>query len=827
MADCNSPNRPSSPLLPAFGIRHLNGPEAPPGTIQITGGQYRTTIRSQPDATLRYIDDDDGELITVGSSLELQERLDDPLNRPSRYRRRTLSENQMMHIFDIQKSAGCLAVWRDHEAYSSKSLREDSPPKDDVTDPEAPVSPISLEPSFPTTPIQLKPETIIFHDTQQDPFPTGAKNASHASFPHEQVATQLDQALEDICGGIQAQLGPLADFLETAADGLRKAAEKTAESDTTAIENVLTGFWGIWSELGQMGREFLESIDEQIQNEDEPKATAAIVPERPNGTHMPPLNEPSASPKLETNSKRVSFIEAPLIPAGRLSTAPPLVPNRFTGSVFGPAPSFNAGAQMPMLPPSMPIRKAHTSQGNFPKNSILDWETPDPDFSTRYPPLLSLRKAKSVSEIHAKGQVQSASSDSLAAGSALSRFPTINQFEQQSRSKVKIQNTSMKQDDVPGSSSLSSKPKSTTYKKPTVEDASTDTPSVKRQNPSRPSWSPTSLPGSWPEPKTDDLHASHHKTSYARTSLPIDPPQVSTSKDSTFMQTLPGRLSSPVSETYSRAPIFPRRHQTVSSANPAARLNGPFDPLANFPALQPRPQRSHPDLKLPRNTVNGRPIFEPSNVHIPGSFPQRSHTVHHTERYKPHPAPFNHYGPTVYGQNFRTPANNPAPSFSPLPRLETARSDDHMRPPPPTTSGMVHQQIFNLPSQRPMQSVMQPRPLVVHPLVRPERSEPNLASFTSRPPPSNVTIPTTRFHYPTAPPPEQAPTASTAVKECIQTLRSMGYGTNAHELARLNIYAGVAAGNIEEAIEMIEEDREAAKELDDSKNLEQIRDMDR
>jgi hypothetical protein len=53
----------------------------------------------------------------------------------------------------------------------------------------------------------------------------------------------------------------------------------------------------------------------------------------------------------------------------------------------------------------------------------------------------------------------------------------------------------------------------------------------------------------------------------------------------------------------------------------------------------------------------------------------------------------------------------------------------------------------------------------------------------------------------------------------------MGYGADANELARLNVYAGAAAGNIEDAIEMIEEDREAAKELDDSKNLEQIRDM--
>jgi len=42
----------------------------------------------------------------------------------------------------------------------------------------------------------------------------------------------------------------------------------------------------------------------------------------------------------------------------------------------------------------------------------------------------------------------------------------------------------------------------------------------------------------------------------------------------------------------------------------------------------------------------------------------------------------------------------------------------------------------------------------------------------------------------------------------------MGFGSDPNELARLNVYAGAAAGDVEAAIEMIEEDREAARELD-------------
>lgn len=842
MADCNSPKRPSSPLLPAFGIRDLNGPEAPPGLIQITGGQYQTTIRSQPDATLRYFDDDDGEVITVGSSLELRERLDDPVRRPSRGLRPALSGNQMMHIFDIQKSAGSLAIWKDHEAYSSKSLREDSPAKHDTIDPPVslPVSPISLDFSSPSTPISSKPQTTKFHDSHQYPSLDARATAGNASLPNEQMTVQLDKALDEICVGIQAQLGPLADFLETAADGLRKAAEKTAESDTTAIENVLTGFWGIWSELGQMGREFLESIDEQIPKEDGVKDNTPNLAE-PAPTQLSTQQQSNASPRTETAPKRVSFIESPAIPIERPSFMPPSATYCDSKSTVDPTVSFNKKAQKPMLLlPKPPVHKAPIRQNlsaNSTKPSILDWETSDPEFSTRYPPLLSLRKAKSISGIHGRGQFPSSSGDSLAAGSALTRFPSINQFEQQSRSQVKLQDTPVKQENTPVSDSTVSASKSTTYKKPTVEDtitttpldASPDTTFAKQQNLSRPSWSPTSLPGSWPEPKGSENQPSQWHSSINHTSLPIRSPHRSEIDDDLSVHPLPGRLSSPVNETYSRAPIFPRRHQTVSSANPAARLNGPFDPLANFPALQPRPQRSQPDLKLPSNITNSRPAFEPGNIHIPGAFPQRSRTVHHTERYKPHPGfnySNNYSSPLVYGPNFRSHASNVAPSLSPLPRLDSARSDLHKQPPPSTTSSSVSNQIFNLPSQRLMQSDSKPQQLMVHQVIRPERSEPNLSDFVARPPPTNITIPTTRSPHSSAPPAQQTPSATTAVKECIQTLRSMGYGTDAHELARLNVYAGAAAGNIEDAIEMIEEDREAAKELDDSKNLEQIRDMD-
>ena len=109
--------RSPSPPLPTFGIRGLAGPAKPPGLVSITKSQYDSTIRSTPDAKLLYLDDDDGELITVGSSFELSQRLDEPVVR------HIPVDGKYVHIFDITHYSDSVAEWRDHEAYSSKTLR--------------------------------------------------------------------------------------------------------------------------------------------------------------------------------------------------------------------------------------------------------------------------------------------------------------------------------------------------------------------------------------------------------------------------------------------------------------------------------------------------------------------------------------------------------------------------------------------------------------------------------------------------------------------------------------------------------------------------------
>src|SRR5689334_1545579 len=144
-------------MLKPFRIRNLYGSNY--GVVQITAAQYNSTIISQPDAVLTYLDDDDGEVVTVGSSLELIQRLDEPVLVLHQQQQQQQQQEQQqeqpngqwfgavdpqqfaargsdsspvvmptaLHTFDIQHTSGSLATWREHEAYSSKAFRKSLP----------------------------------------------------------------------------------------------------------------------------------------------------------------------------------------------------------------------------------------------------------------------------------------------------------------------------------------------------------------------------------------------------------------------------------------------------------------------------------------------------------------------------------------------------------------------------------------------------------------------------------------------------------------------------------------------------------------------------
>ncbi|KAJ5130613.1 uncharacterized protein N7515_006652 [Penicillium bovifimosum] len=122
-------------MLKPFQIRDLRAspsqhPEqlaasrsTPSGVVQISAADYDALASNHPRARLTYVDeDDDDETITVGSALELSQRLDEPLDASTRLESLQLSDNDAtpMHIFDIRRSNSVTELWKRFEGIVSE-----------------------------------------------------------------------------------------------------------------------------------------------------------------------------------------------------------------------------------------------------------------------------------------------------------------------------------------------------------------------------------------------------------------------------------------------------------------------------------------------------------------------------------------------------------------------------------------------------------------------------------------------------------------------------------------------------------------------------------
>lgn len=938
---------PSSPLLPAFGIRHLNGQRSPPGIVQITASQYDSTVHSQPDAVLSYVDLDDGEIITVGSSFELGQRLDEPALlstltlpvSPTLKAPREASENQMMHIFDIKRTSGSLATWREHEAYTSKIRRDQDTPYASLSSRNTASTQSQTRPDVSAS--QPHPEVNSTSPTQSTltykanslPDSVSSNGAStervSKSLAHEDISAHLDKALTGIFTGLEPHLGPLADLLDSAANGLRKLAEKTAKSDSTPVGDVLNGFRNIVTEVGELGLEFLATPDKDVEKIDSgvasksATATPLSVEEQPSSLLATKSEEPPTQPKPQSKTepfaKRVSFVETQLPTEQN--------PASLQEACCSPYAKFYPGyIQKSVLSASPPV--VRTQPATLPNDitpeprvepancSIMDSETSDSDFSIRYPPLPSLRKASSVGGLHDKTQQSNRHLLPVGPSSVTSRYPSLASLEEVA--PLKLMSKSESKPATHGWSPNWSypgqfKPKMTDVSKaPTVEDESKADPTTKVDPKAKvvtseelpnAKWPPTSLPGAWPEQRAESFVNPPLPTARTLGSKAANhAPQDSTASTGDFLPSgLSHRISSPVSEDYSPPPSLPRKSQTVSGTNPAARLNGPFDPLAHIPVLQPRAQRSQPNLSLPKpgstTTTSDPPV-------LPGVFPRRSQTVHHTDRYKPIGAgSFNYSRPTLWDNYLKNsfssnaiggPSSQPRtssgdllynfPGYSqplghhsqlyptyPYQPSGLNSTQSHLQKQPQHKMPKGLSECFTSPPQQvrsslPAFELPPPSRVPAQQLgPRPMRSEPNLAkppTVSSAPKPTSLSalrptplrkpepvpapkppiVPTVASSFrmppttsPTIIPPPvpftrprgrsgvspQPPSGSSTVDECIKSLKSMGFGCDdPNEMSRLNVYAGAAAGNIEDAIEMIEEDREAARELEESTQVE-------
>lgn len=138
------------------------------GVVHLSAPQYDEIVTTHPKAALTYMDEDDGEVIAVGSSFELAQRLDEPLDIPSLFhcRFRTTSpgdDTTPMHVFDIRRSSSVTELWKPFERRRSmESLGQTSP----------------RSPVYSSRPLTSRPSMIQLDDEKEAmPKPAEAPNS--------------------------------------------------------------------------------------------------------------------------------------------------------------------------------------------------------------------------------------------------------------------------------------------------------------------------------------------------------------------------------------------------------------------------------------------------------------------------------------------------------------------------------------------------------------------------------------------------------------------------------------------------------------------------
>ncbi|KAL4810073.1 hypothetical protein BDV18DRAFT_130247 [Aspergillus unguis] len=94
-------------------------PQPRHGIVQLAAADYDEIAYIHPQARLSYLDDDDGDIITVGSSLELAQRLDEPFPQ--------ITETGFpatIHIFDIRRRKSVTDIWKRFEYKQQDSIPE-------------------------------------------------------------------------------------------------------------------------------------------------------------------------------------------------------------------------------------------------------------------------------------------------------------------------------------------------------------------------------------------------------------------------------------------------------------------------------------------------------------------------------------------------------------------------------------------------------------------------------------------------------------------------------------------------------------------------------
>lgn len=865
---------------------------------------------------------------------------------------------QHLHTFEIERTSHSVAAWMDHEAYSSKSLRslslsstnsasgktdkldlngitkgcqpnESPQTKTDVTEP--------LSESENGTELDMYEEMYNKQVQPTKPVKPEAEDAVRVSdglLPANgaEATITVDKIVSDAVDGfashLDSHIDTLADFLQNTSKALRVVAEKTRESDTGAVEGILSGFHAIFGEVGKLAKAVLDTAEgttaaspveldlQQIQDTptDKSKGKENFIPDSKENelsasveasadvleTPLPTLvssprpivrvaTQPAQQVKLSSLHHRGTELTARLpasqvdklyhIPSKSFIDSQPQEVSAEKDSVYATFErgGFNPNSDrkwkyMPLtnddqmlktkkkvdfaLPQGTirPHETAKSSLESFPR-SILDLETSDPDFSARFPPLMTVRRSKTMESLRQRSK--SPDNSMRSRQDALKRFPSLVQLEkrkdldafrsQRDRDEDR-RRTSTKVDEELVShmhrawfEDLGAKqggPVKNEFARQSDEveeviaavgrgiaEASNE---VKR------------LPGAWPEVQVDSKIALPTSTESSgeffnrmtgqvvtperRQPTPFPDPPIA-------RWPLPGYTSNHATHKLTQKLKQVERAQSLASLNPSATLTTPFDPLmpstmASDSVETSMKSKSPASLGLSnvddsvgsaaylieKDSGHGMPL----NNGARDSYitPRRNHQinaskldgVHRSATEKmPYRRPYSHR----YSGAGRLPWENfedhtfDLRTGSFVQRQERARRAADRTIPQPSVANDADTRQWNLPeySSRAPAPMPAARQNPTHPIRLPSDLHKRVSDYRAglR---HRASMPTVGI------------AKQSKINDCVRQLRDMGFGKDdENEASRLSVYAAATGGDIFEAVEMIEEDRKVGNSL--------------
>ncbi|KAJ6115695.1 hypothetical protein N7523_006112 [Penicillium sp. IBT 18751x] len=239
------------------------------GVVQVSATDYDDIATSHPRARLAYIDYEDDEQITVGSSLELSERLDEPVDINERLESTKISREgaEPMHLFDIHRSNSVIELWKRFENTANEAPKaaemtsnisttaehinnvqiEETPASEHTTSPapavEEDTQPLMVAFEAELSNILKSSETskTKAQETRAEPALEPSANSSSHGIPPA-VEQFMAQMLQQLCSGV----GIMQTELRTRIPELRR---QLSEAQRELPENLATSLQALFTHL--------------------------------------------------------------------------------------------------------------------------------------------------------------------------------------------------------------------------------------------------------------------------------------------------------------------------------------------------------------------------------------------------------------------------------------------------------------------------------------------------------------------------------------------------------------------------------------------------